>query len=190
MVSKKKSACYRLFFNSYPIITINKFFYVVNSNNIPIQRHTEVIGCYGISEEAIDNRIANYRTRISATVPMLVKLNKAGAPIGFINSQDAQSIFRDIQEHIGDWIAALSDPFFRVTPPPFEDFIDLDDLASCIFTKSKEVANDTFNLEIKKDNYKLKKWLQPNIKDIEYVERYESKINDLYVWYSKGGFFR
>lgn len=178
------TACYRLFNYSYPIITQMRFFNEINKEFNPITRQNVINYVYGASVDDVEKRIGDSRVTVNITVPMLIKLNNIKAPIAFVDSDDAHAIMLDIEEHIADWVRALNNPFVKRDPPPFRDFLDMNTLAESIFTVGKIIVR---NMERNNGpaNLGLKKWLNIDVDDYDYKDKYDSKINDLIHCYNK-----
>lgn len=180
------SAAWRLFHRSYPIFTMNRYYNQVNKTIMGgYVRHNSVNFIYGITQDEIDKRIGDYQIQVTTTVPVIAELDQLNAPIGFKDSTDAYRIYLDIQEHIDDWIDALNSPFVQRDPPPFDDFVILDNLASKIFTLGRDIVA---NLNRKtKINEGVKRWYGISANSYQYDKRHDSKLPRLIGLYQKNG---
>lgn len=184
--SNKHSAAWRLFHKEYPVFTKNRYYCTVNAQLGGYQRQTMVTYLSGMVQEEFEKMVGDYTIRINSTVNILVELNKLEAPIAFLNSEDAFTIYKDIQEHMDDWINALKNPFLQTTPPPFDDFVYLDELAANIFTLGRDIVYDMAN----KDKIKPlvpNRWFKSSHSDYVFDKKHISKQTELYSLYRKNG---
>jgi len=180
----KRSAAWRLFHKQYSIFTKNRFYNTINSQLNGFQRQTVVMHLSGMGQEEFEKMMGDYTIRINTTSVVIAELNKLEAPISFPNSDDALSIYNDIQEHIDDWIRALQNPFLRITPPPFEDFVLLDELAANIFKLGRDIV---YNISNREKNKIQNRWFNISHKDFVFDKQHDSKQVVLYNLYRKNG---
>lgn len=124
-----KTAAYRLFHYRYPVRMPQIFLYG--------QAYLEKHGYHISGDRALDRQRLMEPSVIHQTAAGLAMLHSEGAPIDFVNWEDAAAVYKDIQEHLRDWERLVLQGIHPANVPPLEDFRQLEAVAMAIYEIAK-----------------------------------------------------